>query len=57
LTNRKFYNVVPVGIEYYKVKLELANGESVTRFFDTSWNPVVPAGPTLVGGPRPGMNP
>jgi hypothetical protein len=39
LTNRKFYNVVPVGIEYYKVTLELANGESVTRFFDTSWNP------------------
>jgi hypothetical protein len=37
-TNRKFYNVLPVGIEKYKVKLELANGESITRFFDTSWN-------------------
>ena len=40
LTNRKFYNVVPIGIIAYKVKLELANGESVVRFFDTAWNPL-----------------
>jgi hypothetical protein len=40
LSNRKFYNVVPIGAKYYKVKLELANGESVIRFFDMGWNPV-----------------
>lgn len=40
LSNRKFYNVLPIGVEKYKVKLELANGESVSRFFDTAWNPI-----------------
>jgi hypothetical protein len=38
--NKKFYNLLPVGITRYKVKLELANGEKVSRFFDTNWNPV-----------------
>lgn len=40
LSNRKFYNVVPIGAKYYKVKLELANGESVYRLFDMGWNPI-----------------
>lgn len=40
LSNKKFYNVLPIGIEKYKVKLELANGESVYRFFDPLWNPI-----------------
>lgn len=40
LSNKKFYNVLPIGAKYYKVKLELANGEKIFRYFDMGWNPV-----------------
>ncbi len=45
--NKRFYNLLPLGLVAYRVKLELANGESVQRLFDTSWNPIsaVPEAP------------